>query len=561
MAQKFQMRLARIFRPMTRSFAAGSAAASHIITSPFPDIAPPPYKNLSDFISADWNLFGSKLATTDGVTGESRTFSDLQSHTGAVAANLVAMGISKGDVLAIFSPNHVDFIVAAVAVARVGATLTMVNPLYTEYELASQMKGSRAKGVIVHRNFIEKATKALQMVGDETGRQPDHLIVLGGTGPEGSVSLDSMKKSDRPILTTVPGVVGDDLCALPYSSGTTGLPKGTMLTHDNIVVNMLQIELSESKFWKPDVPIISPLPMFHIYAYTVLMLQTAMKGIPLVTMSQFDLEKFCSLVEKYKCERAYLVPPICLGLSKHPVIDNYDMSSLEMIMCAAAPLGGDIEAACSKRIGCTVKQGWGMSELSPLGTIVPDDQLKSGSGSIGPLCSNTEAKIVDVETRKPVATGETGEFLIRGPQVMKGYLDAPDKTAECMEDGWFATGDIARADEDGYLYIVDRLKELIKFKGFQVAPAELEDVLSSHDCVADAVVIPVEDESAGQLPRAYVVIRDGASISATVLSDWVATRVAPHKRLRGGIVFTTEIPKTASGKILRRQVLEMDRAK
>lgn len=531
-----------------------------VFGSPFPDIAfPSKDLSLADHVSAKWNEYGTKLATTDGMTGESRSFEELSTNTACIAANLCEMGIGRGDVVGIYCPNHVDYVSATIAVARVGAILTMVNPLYTEYELSKQLRGANAKALIYHVSAADTALKALKDVEDACEILP--IVVGSDLAPSGGMTLNAMKTADSPIERTVAGVSGDDLVALPYSSGTTGLPKGTMLTHHNIVANMMQTSVAEcDRFWHAHDVIISPLPMFHIYAFTVLMLQTAHTGNTLVTMSRFDLEKFCELVEQYACRRAYLVPPIALGLAKHPIVDKFNMSSLEMIMCAAAPLGTDVEKACSDRIGCIVKQGWGMSELSPLGTLVPDDGVKTCSGSIGPCVSNTEAKIVDVATREIVPNGETGELLIRGPQVMRGYLNAPDKTAECLdEDGWLSTGDIARADEDGYFYIVDRLKELIKYKGYQVAPAELEDVLSSHPDVADAVVIPVEDDDAGQLPRAYVVRRDDEHVDADTLQAYVAERVAPYKKLRGGVVFVDTIPKTASGKILRREVIKIDR--
>ena len=200
-----------------------------------------------------------------------------------------------------------------------------------------------------------------------------------------------------------------------------------------------------------------------------------------------------------------------------------------------------------------------MSELSPLGTCVPDDGLKNNSGTVGPPCAATSIKVIDLETGEALPPGEEGELCVKGPQVMQGYLDLPDKTRECLtEDGWLLTGDIAKIDEDGYVYITDRLKELIKYKGFQVAPAELEEVLCSHPGVADATVIPVPDEDAGELPRAYVV-RKTDDVSEESVRAFVKERVAPHKQLRGGVVFTEAIPKTASGKILRREVVAMDR--
>ena len=276
----------------------------------------------------------------------------------------------------------------------------------------------------------------------------------------------------------------------------------------------------------------------------------APQGCTLVTMPRFDMEVFCQLVEKHKATRAHLVPPITLGLAKSPIVDDYDLSSLKMITSAAAPLGAEIETAVRERLGngINIKQAWGMSRLSPLGTCVPDDALKNNTGTVGPPCAHTQTGVIDLETGEALLQGEEGELCVKGPQVMQGYLDLPEKTQECLtEDGWLLTGDIAKIDEDGYVYITDRLKELIKYKGFQVAPAELEEVLCSHPG-ADATVIPVEDDEAGELPRAYVVRKSDDVTEESVLS-FVGERVAPHKKLRGGVVFIDAIPKTASGKI------------
>eukprot|EP00804_Cyclotella_cryptica_P027448 CCRYP_008862-RD/>CCRYP_008862-RD protein AED:0.06 eAED:0.06 QI:1226/1/1/1/0.75/0.6/5/140/283 len=273
---------------------------------------------------------------------------------------------------------------------------------------------------------------------------------------------------------------------------------------------------------------------------------------------RFCLENFCKLVEDNRPERAHLVPPIILGLAKHPVVDTYDLSSMKMILSAAAPLGKDTEAAVRKRLNTEVKQAWGMSELSPLGTVNSDYNAKSGS--IGQLVSSSYGKIVDTDTGISLGPNQTGELVIKGPQVMMGYLNEPDKTAECIsKDGWLRTGDLAYFDEDGYFYITDRIKELIKVRGFPVAPAELEELLLTNEYVQDVAVIQVPDEAAGELPRAYIVRKENADpkeVTEQYLKEWVKERVAPPKRLDGGVVFIDQIPKSASGKILRRLLRE-----
>jgi acyl-CoA synthetase (AMP-forming)/AMP-acid ligase II len=453
--------------------------------------------------------------------------------------------------------------------------VTPVNPIYTEHELAKQLKASGATFVISAADSFEITTKAAKQADCEVKH-----IVLGDTSPVGAVSFDSLRRSGGSVeqvdLDTTPG---GDLILLPYSSGTTGLPKGVMLTHNNMISNLYQSNYGEGRFYSNDV-ILSPLPMFHIYGLLFSLLLSCSKGQTLVTMPRFDLDKFCSIVETYKCTRAHLVPPIVLQLAKDPLIDEYDLSSLEMIVCAAAPLQADLERAAGERLNLSIKQAWGMSELSPIGTCVADDEMKPFSGTVGPPAAGTSMKIIslgdedaeeDCGTVDPsvrlegvgLAPGEVGELCVKGPQVMKGYVRAPEKTQECLtDDGWLLTGDVAYMDEDGFVFITDRIKELIKYKGYQVPPAELEDVVMTHPEVQDCTIIPVEDDEAGELPRAYVVPKEGVALEGLAQSvmDFVAERVAPYKKLRGGVVFTDSIPKTASGKILRRLVIDQDRA-
>ncbi len=278
-------------------------------------------------------------------------------------------------------------------------------------------------------------------------------------------------------------------------------------------------------------------------------------------MSRFDLEKFCEAVEKHRPQRAHLVPPIIIQLAKNPIVDNYDLSSLDMIVSAAAPLSSETEKAVLDRIGCRIKQGWGMSELSPLGTFTSDFNVRSGS--VGQLSPDTYGKVVD-PTGKSLAANETGELMIKGPQVMMGYLNDAEKTAECLsEDGWLRTGDVAHYDDDGFFYITDRLKELIKVRGYQVAPAELEALLLTHPKLSDAAVIPVPDEMSGELPRAYVSLKDGVSEDDVTEDDvkaFVKEHVASYKRLEGGVRFIDKVPKSASGKILRRMLVDQVKA-
>lgn len=298
--------------------------------------------------------------------------------------------------------------------------------------------------------------------------------------------------------------------------------------------------------------------MFHIYGYVASGLYTAWCGQQLLTMSgRFDLELFCQLVETYQPERAHLVPPILIGLAKSPIVDKYKLDSLRMCLCAAAPLGRETENAVKERLNLQVKQAWGMSELSPLGAINSDLNIKSGS--VGQLASNTIGKVIDPETNEALPQNQSGELMVKGPQVMLGYLDDPVKTSECLSpDGWLKTGDIAYYDNDGFFFITDRLKELIKVRGYPVAPAELEALLLTHPCVNDAAVVPVKSEESGELPVAHVVVKldvNTPCLCEDEIKEWVNERVAAYKRLQE-VIFTDEIPKSASGKILRRLLVK-----
>ncbi|SVC82065.1 uncharacterized protein METZ01_LOCUS334919, partial [marine metagenome] len=334
----------------------------------------------------------------------------------------------------------------------------------------------------------------------------------------------------------------------PYSSGTTGLPKGVMLTHYNLVANVVQTDRVE-RLTEKEV-MIGILPFYHIYGMVCLMSGALRVGATIVTMPRFDLEQFLSLIEKHKVTMGYIVPPIVLALAKHPAVENYDLSTLKDVLSGAAPLPEPVARACAERNNLSVRQGYGLTETSPVTHFNPrDHEIKLTS--VGPAAPSTRYRVIDVSTGKDVSPGELGEIWIEGPQVMKGYLNNPDATQAMIdEDGWLHTGDIGHADEDGYLYVVDRVKELIKYKGMQVAPAELEAVVQSHPAVADAAVIPSPDIEAGEVPKAFVVVKPEMSVSANEIMSHVAERVAPHKKVRR-VEFINEIPKVPSGKILR----------
>ncbi len=515
-----------------------------IVTSPYPDITIPD-TDITSYVLQRAEELGDKPALIDGPTGRTITFGGLAKGIESVAAGLAARGFAKGDVFAIYCPNVPEYAVAFHAVARLGGVNTTINPLYTAEELTFQLNDSGARFLLTMPQFLDKAAAAARNSGIE------EVFVLGeaaGATP----FADLMAEGPAPEVAIDP----QDVVVLPYSSGTTGLPKGVMLTHHNLVANIQQcgpaltVDTSDT--------IIAVLPFFHIYGMQVIMNMAVSFGATIVTMPRFDMEQFLGLMQDHKVTNAYLVPPIILGLAKLPLVDDYDLSALQLIMSGAAPLGADLLNACAERLDCTVMQGYGLTETSPVTHVVPPDSPDSRPGSIGPPLPKTECRIVDPVTEQDMEVGERGELWMRGPQVMKGYLNNPEATAACIdEDGWFHSGDIATVDSDGWFTIVDRLKELIKYKGMQVAPAELEALLLSNPAIADVAVIASPDEEAGEVPKAFVVLR--SETTPTEIMEWVADRVAPHKKIRR-LEIVDEIPKSASGKILRRILVEKERA-
>jgi acyl-CoA synthetase (AMP-forming)/AMP-acid ligase II len=502
-----------------------------------------PEHDIASFVLAGAGEHGERPALVDGPSGREIGYAQLAAASGAFAGALAARGIGKGDAVCIYMPNLPEYSIAFHGVARAGAVNTTANPLYTAQELRHQLEDSAAKLLITVPPFLETARAAIE------GTEVEEIVLVGGESGDGVVAASELlgAAEDPPEVEIDPR---SDLAVLPYSSGTTGLPKGVMLTHHNLVANVVQTRAAIPV--EPDDVFIAVLPFFHIYGMTVIMNMGLASGAKVVTMPRFDLEQFLGLIEQHRVTAAYVVPPIALALAKHPAVEGHDLSSLRMVMSGAAPLGPELTEQVGERLGVAVTQGYGMTELSPVTHVSRLDAIKSGS--IGPLVPGTEARIVDPESGEDVADGERGELWIRGPQVMRGYLNNEEATAETIDsEGWLHTGDVATRDEDGCYAIVDRLKELIKYKGFQVPPAELEALLIAHPAVADCAVIGVPDEEAGELPKGFVVVAEEAEVSDEELLEHVAGQVSPQKRLRL-IERVDQIPKSASGKILRREL-------
>jgi acyl-CoA synthetase (AMP-forming)/AMP-acid ligase II len=525
-----------------------------IISSPYDDVelAPVP---LHAFVLDGAAGRGGRPAIIDGPTGRALTYAELADSVRRAAAGLVARGVAQGDVVALCSPNGPDFAVAYCAALAAGALVTTVNPLAPAGDIARQLTDSGARWLITTAALADGgAGEAAARAGVRETFAFGAADAPGGSGRATPfAALTDTGHPDR-----LPTVDPDDDAVLLYSSGTTGLPKGVLLSHRNLVASLRQTR-AVHRVGADDV-LLTALPLYHIFALQVTLGVGLAAGATVVTMPRFDLDGFCGLVHQHGVTRVEVVPPIVLALARHPAVAGYDLSSLRVITSGAAPLGAALAAECAQRLGCQVKQGYGMTELGGATHIVPD----TGGGhsdSVGPLLPGAQARVVDCGSGLDVGPGQPGEMLIRTPAAMRGYLNNPEATAATIDaDGWLHTGDVVVANQEGWFRVVDRVKELIKYKGSQVAPAVLEAILLDHPAVADAAVIGRPDEESGEIPTAVVVLRQPAADTGPIareLMAYVAARVAPHEKVRR-VEFVTGIPKSPSGKILRRLLAGRD---
>lgn len=503
-----------------------------IYRSALPDVSFPDVP-LTEHILEGSASRADKPALIDGLTGRTVTYRELDELSARVAAALIGDGLHPGDVVAVIGLNQPFFAVACYAALRAGAVVTPINPLLTASEINKQLRDSDATTVIGTVAIEDRITAAT------VGAQAVRRYTLEGSGPD---SLADLATAQR---TALPAVEPNSTAALLYSSGTTGTSKGVMLSHRNLVASLEQLRAS----WQlneTDV-LCAALPLFHVYGFNVILNSALLAGATLITLPRFDLRTYLGVVEKFRVTRGHFVPPILLGLADAPEVDEFDLSSMYVAVSGAAPLDENIAHRVTERIGVRVVQGYGMTEA--IGTHATDDaDVDVPVSSIGKLLASTEARLVSPETGRDAEAGQAGEMWIRGPQVMQGYRGQPEATAATVTEGWLRTGDIVEI-RDGNFYIVDRLKELIKYNGFQVAPAELEAVLSEHPQVFDVAVVGRPDPTAGEVPKAFVV--PNGSINADELIEWTAARVASYKKIRE-IEFINQIPRSATGKILRR---------
>ena len=525
---------------------------------PLPDIDIPDV-SLYDLLFADLSdEDAARTAVVSAETGATLTFGQVRHDVDAAATWLAARGVGPGTAVAIDLPNCPEYLPAFHAIAATGAATTPVNAAHVSGEVARQLRETRARFVITDESLLAKVAPAAEAVG-----MPPSNVIVVRSDPDGAkadahtdwATLTACEPdAPRPAIDAATHVA-----CLPFSSGTSGLPKAVMLTHRNLVANMLQFNEVLAPLGD-DNSIVAFLPYSHIYAMTTNLNYGLYRRFPQITMASFQPTLFLQVVATHRPTMLFVVPPVAAFLAKHPAVAQVPWDSVRLVVSGAAPLDGAVGEAVQARLGARVLQGYGMTELSPVTHVIPLDRTDLDLGTIGLAIPNVRFRVVDPSSGLDVAvppTGESapGELWCAGPNAMLGYLGEPlDSDAVLDAGGWVHTGDLVTVDARGAVRVVDRLKELIKRRGFQVAPAELEALLASHPDVADAAVLGVPSTTAGeQIPHALVQRRDGAAVTEVELTHWVAGQVAPHKRL-GGVTFVERVPRSAAGKILRREL-------
>ncbi|KAH9942700.1 AMP binding protein [Amylocystis lapponica] len=541
----------------------------------------PPKISLYHYLSQSHSLFSPNApALIDALTNQTVTRAAVVSQCLSLASglrNLPAVGgleLRRGSTVALFSTNCTIYPVTMFALAAAGFRAAYINSSYVDHELAHALRISASSHVIVQYALLPIAVRALASLGYSIDESKKRIVLLshkdtvpGSILSEGWITIDDLLPGDTVIPEPFDGADAQETAIIYFSSGTTGPSKAVELSHYNVVASLEQYR-SAWKYYKHgrDV-LLAVVPFFHVFGGIGVVMYAYVSGLPLVILPRFDPARFLSSIPRHKVTAAFLVPPLVRFLAKEPLVDNYDLSTLRIGVVGAAPVSpaliNELESRFAARgITLIISEGLGMTETCGAVSFQPLETARAKRGTVGVLTPNFEARLVG-ENGEDVPEGEAGELWLRAPNVMKGYVGNAQATADAITpDGWLKTGDIATFDIDGHMKIVDRRKELIKYKGFQVSPVELEGILAAHPKIADVGVVGVySDEGVTELPRAYVVLHDAANIAQEQYAkifedvhDWVNKRVAPYKRLRGGIFPVKEIPRSTAGKILRRNL-------
>lgn len=503
-----------------------------------------------------------KTAFIDAATGRHLSFKDLWKAVDSVATCLYDMGIRKGHVILLLSPNSIFFPIVCLSVMSLGAVITTTNPLNTPREIAKQIANSKPSLAFTTPELLAKLTESnsnltIILIDDE--------ITDASTKTKAKIvtTLSEMVKKEPRGIRVREQVNQDDTATLLYSSGTTGESKGVVSSHKNLIA-MVQTIVERFRLNEGDHKFICTVPMFHIYGLAAFATGILAAGSTVIVLSKFEMGEMLSTIVKYRATYLPLVPPILVALINEAdqIRERYDLSSLNFVLSGGAPLSKEmVEGFSEKFPGVTILQGYGLTESAGIGASTDTLEESRRYGTAGLLSPNTEAKIVDPENGKALLVNQTGELWLRAPSVMKGYFSNPEATSSTIDsEGWLRTGDLCYIDDDGFIFVVDRLKELIKYKGYQVPPAELEALLLTHPEISDAAVIPFPDKQVGQFPMAYVVRKAGSNLSEKAVMDFIAGQVAPYKRIRR-VAYVAAIPKNPSGKILRKDLIKLATSK
>lgn len=531
-----------------------TAADSHIFRSRLPPIPISDHLPLHDYCFERSFQYPDRICLIQPHTNETYTYAQTRLISRKVAAGLSKHGIKPGQVIMLLLQNCAEFVFSFLGASMIGAITTAANPLFTSAEIFKQLTASKAKLVITQSLYAHKLR--------DNSLSADFTVITIDDPPENCLHFSVLSEADNqnhhPEVKDPSS--GNDPVALPFSSGTTGLPKGVILTHRSLITGVAQQVDGDNPnlYLKPDDVVLCVLPLFHIYSLNSVLLCSLRAGAAVLLMPKFEIKALLELIQKHRVSVAAVVPPLVVALAKNPVVDSYDLSSIRVVLSGAAPLGKELESALRTRLPQAVfGQGYGMTEAGPVLSMSPcfaKQPLPCKSGSCGTVVRNAEMKVLDPETGSCLPRNHPGEICIRGSQIMRGYLNDEEATARTIDqEGWLHTGDIGFVDDDDEVFIVDRVKEIIKFKGFQVPPAELEGLLLTHPNLTDAAVVPQKDEVAGEVPVAFVVRSNNVDLEEEAVKEFIAKQVVFYKRLHK-VYFVHSIPKSASGKILRKDL-------
>lgn len=536
-----------------------------------------PNMPVQDYLTKAYRKFPKKIAIH--FMGRELSYEELYQSSMKFANYLQKLGIQKGDRVSIMLPNCPQAVISFYGILYAGGVVVMTNPLYTEREIAYQMKDSGARAIIGLDILFPRISKVLKETDLEnvivTGIKdylafPKNLVYPFIQKKQYGMNVKvehrginhlftEIMKTAQPTVAETPFDFDEDLALLQYTGGTTGSPKGVMLTHKNLISNATMCDSWLYKTTDGEETIIGIIPLFHVYGLTTVLILSVMQGNKMVLLPKFDPETALKTINKQKPTLFPGAPTLYIGLMNHPDIAKYDLSSIEACLSGSAPLPAEVQEKFEALTGGKLVEGYGLTETSPVthSNLVWGERTK---GSIGLPYPDTDCKIFQTGTTNPIPNGEIGEIAIKGPQVMKGYWNKPEETAATIVDGWLLTGDLGYMDEEGHFFIVDRKKDMIIAGGFNIYPREIEEVLYEHEAVQECVVAGIPDPYRGETVKAYIVLKEGYTVTEEEFNQYCREHLASFKVPRV-YEFRKELPKTAVGKILRRSLVDEEIAK